>query len=272
MPFVQTADGTRLAYEDYGSGTPLVFVAGWALHADMWEYQVPFFVEQGYRCVLLDRRGHGRSERASAGYDMDTLGDDLAALLEQLDLREAVLIAHSFGGHEVAHCLSRHGEERVARIVLVASTLPSLRRGPANPDGLPAAAGAAVLDAQRRDRVKWLVDNAAPYFAAHLGNEVAPAYVEETIRQILSTSPMASLEVTRTNFGAAHEEELSKLGVPALVVHGDADMSAPVEFTGRRTARLIPGCRYMEYQGAAHGLYFTHRDRLNADILGFLAG
>ena|SRR5215467_5569924 len=145
MPFFQTADGTRLAYEDYAAGPPIVFVAGWALNGDMWEYQVPFFAERGYRCVLPDRRGHGRSDRPPAGYDPGTRADDLAALIEHLDLREITLVAHSAGGGEVARYLARHGEQRIARAAFVAATLPFLKLTDDNLAGLPEAACEAAI-------------------------------------------------------------------------------------------------------------------------------
>jgi pimeloyl-ACP methyl ester carboxylesterase len=137
MPFFETTDGTRLAYEDYGTGAPIVFAASWALDADMWEYQVPFFLDNGYRCVPLDRRGHGRSDRPSGGYDLDTLADDLAELVERLDLSDITLVGHSAGGAEVARYLARHGEERVARVVFASATIPFLKQTADNPDGAP---------------------------------------------------------------------------------------------------------------------------------------
>ncbi|MEU7891140.1 alpha/beta hydrolase, partial [Microbispora bryophytorum] len=136
MPFYDAADGTRLAYEDYGTGEPIVFVASWSLASDMWEYQVPFFVEEGYRCVLLDRRGHGGSDRPGTGYDFDTLADDIAGLIEYLDLRDVTIVGHSTGGAEVARYLARHGEDRVARVAFVSAMLPFVMRTEDNPEGL----------------------------------------------------------------------------------------------------------------------------------------
>lgn len=270
MPFITAADGTQLAYEDYGSGPAVVFIAGWALSADMWEYQVPWCVSAAYRCVLLDRRGHARSDRPSTGYDLDTLSDDIAALLHQLDLRDVTLVGHSFGGVEVAHHLVRHGSERVARAVFLASTLPSLRQSEANPDGLPQEAIDATMAALRRDRPKWLHDNGQAYFATHLGNDVSPALVDATVRQCLDVAPMAALAVQETNCAAAHEDELAELDLPVLVLHGAADASAPVHITGRRTAALVPGAVYREYPTAGHGLYVTHAEAINTEIAEFI--
>lgn len=267
MPFFETTDGTRLAYEDYGDGPTIVFVASWALGAEMWEYQVPFFVEQGYRCVLLDRRGHGRSDRPACGYDLDTLSDDLAHLLEYLDLTSVTLVGFSAGGFEVANYLGRHGTGRVAAVAFVSSTLPALKLTADNPIGLPEEACAATIAQFRGDRPKWFADRAQGFFATHLGNDVSPALVEHTLRQCLATAPYALTAFFRSAFESDLRATLRELTLPTLVVHGTADQSAPVELTGRRTAELVPDCVYREYPTAGHGLFVTHRDQLNEDLL-----
>ncbi|MEV8637627.1 alpha/beta hydrolase [Streptosporangium sp. NPDC051023] len=272
MPYFETADGTRLAYEEYGTGAPIVFVASWALSADMWEYQVPFFVDRGYRCVLLDRRGHGRSDRPSGGYDMDTRADDLAALIEHLDLREITLVGHSAGGAEVARYLARHGEERVARVAFVSAVLPFLKRTDDNPEGAPEVVCEASIAQFQSDRPSWFAQRAQGFYATHLGNDVSPALVDLTMRQCLETSPRATTEVWRSTFHADHREGLRAITVPTLIVHGAADQSAPVDMTGRRTAQLVPGGVYKEYPTGGHGLFVTHRERLNADILDLIKG
>ncbi|MFC7384001.1 alpha/beta fold hydrolase [Sphaerisporangium rhizosphaerae] len=272
MPFFETADRTRLAYEDYGTGAPIVFAASWALDADMWEYQVPFFVERGYRCVLLDRRGHGRSDRPSGGYDLDTLADDLAALIEHLGLREVTLVGHSTGGAEVARYLARHGEERVARVAFVSAVLPFLMRTEDNPEGAPEELSEAAVGRFLTDRPKWFHDRAQGFFATHLGNDVSPALVGLGVQRCLATSPVATVQIWRASFRADHRAALRAITVPALVVHGAADQSARVEVTGRRTAALVPGCAYKEYPTGGHGIFVTHKDRLNADLLDFIKG
>jgi pimeloyl-ACP methyl ester carboxylesterase len=272
MPFFHADDGVRLAYEDYGSGAPIVFVAGWVLNAVMWEYQVPFFLDRGHRCVLLDRRGHGRSDRPSSGYDIDTRADDLAALLEHLDLTEVTLVAHSAGGGEVTRYLARHGEQRVARVVFVAAILPFLKLTEDNPEGMPEAACEAAVAQFRKDRPKWFADRAQGYFATHLGNDVSPALIDNELRRCLSASPLATTEVWRSSFHADFRAELREIGIPALIVHGVADQSAPIDLTGRRTAKLVPNNVYREYPTAGHGVYVTHAEQLNADILEFITG
>jgi non-heme chloroperoxidase len=271
MPFFTGSDGTQLAYEDHGTGRPLVLLAGWTLASDMWEYQVPFLLEAGYRCVLLDRRGHGRSDRPSGGYEMDTLADDVAALVEHLDLRDVTLIGHSMGAAESVRYLARHGEDRVAAVAVVAGGLPYLERTEDNPEGVPLEASEATVAQLRRDRPKWFADRAQGYFATHLFNDVSPALVEDGVRQCLRASPFATVQLWRALFGADNRAGLRAITVPTLVVHGSADQSAPVEMTGRRTAALVPGAVYREYPTAGHGLYVTHRDQLNADLLELLA-
>lgn len=267
--FFETADGTRIAYQDYGQGRPIVFVASWALSSDMWEYQIPFFVEQGFRCVALDRRGHGRSDRPSTGYDLDTGADDLAALLEHLDLREVTLVGHSVGGAEVARYLARHGEDRIARAAFVSSTLPFLKLTDDNPEGFPEAVLQATLTAFRTDRPKWFARQAQVWFATHF-NEVSPATVDHTITQCLATSPWAGAKLFESAFHEDHRAGLREITIPSLVVHGTADSSAMIDVTSRRTAKLIPGAIFKEYPTASHGLYFTHKDRLNTDLLDFI--
>ncbi|WP_242895434.1 alpha/beta fold hydrolase [Actinomadura litoris] len=267
--FIEVNDGTRLAYEDYGQGRPIVLLSSWVLHSDMWEYQIPFLVEHGYRCVTLDRRGHGRSDRPSTGYDLTTSADDLAALLEHLDLNDVILVGHSMGGAEVARYLARHGEGRVAGAAFVSAVLPFLKLTDDNPGGVPEAALQAVLQAFRTDRPKWFARQAQLWFATHL-NEVSPAMVEHTVAQCLSVSPWATAALFASAFHEDHRDDLRKLSIPALVVHGTLDSSARIEVTGRRTAELIPDVDYKEYPTASHGIYFTHKDELNTDLLDFI--
>jgi pimeloyl-ACP methyl ester carboxylesterase len=270
--FFDTQDGTRLAYEDYGTGEPIVLVPGAMLNTEMWEYQIPFFVERGYRCIAIDRRGHGRSDRPTSGYDIDTTTEDLAALLDHLDLRGATLVGHSLGGAEAARYLARHGSSRVARVVFLAAVLPFLKLTDDNPEGVPEELCANLLDQIRTDRGKWLTRQSQLYFATHLGNDVSPEQVDVTYRQCLSASLWATLKMQEACFHADNRDALRRITVPALVVHGDADFSAPVAVTGRRTAGMLPGCTYREYPAAGHGLYVSHAARLNGDILEFMKG
>ncbi|MDG3015270.1 alpha/beta hydrolase [Speluncibacter jeojiensis] len=272
MPTFDTRDHVRLAYEDYGTGSPIVFVASWVLSADMWEYQVPHLVEQGYRCILMDRRGHGRSDRPAAGYDIDSLADDLAELIALLDLRDVTLVGHSAGGNEVARYLSRHGEDRVARVAFISSTLPYLELTDDNPEGVPEAACEVLVDAMRVDRPKWFADRAQGFFATHLGNTVSPALIDLTMRQCLSAAPWATIAFWRAAFHNDGRPDLRRITVPVLILHGAADQSTPAELTGRRTAKLVPHAVYKEYPTGGHGMYITHAAQLNADLVEFVKG
>ncbi|GAB3209604.1 alpha/beta fold hydrolase [Nocardia tengchongensis] len=270
MFFTTPTDGTTLAYEDYGTGTPIVFVAGWSLPTDMWERQTPFFLEQGYRCVLLDRRGHGRSDRPSAGYDTDTRADDLAALIEHLDLRDAILVAHSTGGAEVVRYLARHGADRVSRIALLGAAIPFMRQTEDNPIGVPDELIDATLADLRADRAQWLADRAQGYYATHLGTRVSPATIDIEMRRSMSCSPIAALEIQRLAFRTDHRADVAAVPVPMLLLHGVADQSIPIDLSSRQTVKLAPDAELKEYPNAGHGLYQSHADRVNADILAFI--
>ena len=272
MPYIESGDGTRLAYQDYGAGAPIVFLAGSFLNGDMWEYQVPFFLDRGYRCLLLDRRGHGRSDRPRDGYDLDTRADDLASLVEHLDLRDCTLVAHSAAGGELTRYLARHGARRVARVAFLASGLPFVKQTGDNPHGVPEEFCEAVVAEFCSDRPTYFANRAQGYFATHLGNLVSQALIDNEVRQCLSASPMATVEVWRAGFHTDHRAEVSALTLPALVIHGAADQSAPVELTGRRLAEMLPHCVYKEYPNAGHGLYVTHAQQVNTDLLEFISG
>jgi len=273
MPFVQTADGTSLYYLDWGSGKPAVFAASAWLSSRMWEFQLPFLAGQGLRCVAYDRRGHGRSDCPWDGYDYDTLADDLAELLEQLDLHGVTLIAHAAGGGEVVRYLTRHGTERVGRIALVSATAPFLMKTGDNPEGVECALMEADMAARTADRPRWFARNADGFFGVGLpGIDVSREFVELMIRQCLDCSVRAAVEFFLTGFRTDLRTELRRVSVPTLIVHGDRDVQAPIDLCGRRTARLVPDSRLVEYRDAAHGLFVTHAGRLNADLLQFIRG
>ena len=268
MSFIESGDGTRLFYKDWGTGKPVVFVAGWSVASDMWEYQLVPLAKQGLRCIAYDRRGHGRSDQPARGYDFDTLADDLSAVMERLDLRDVTLVGHSMGCGEIVRYLSRHGSRRVKRIALLGPTMPFLLKTADNPDGVEPAAFEAVRTAMLQDRPKWLWDNADPFFVADTSQPMK-AWI---ISLALQSSLLAWIECNIANVTADFRRELREVGVPALVIHGDADVSAPIDLTGRRTAQLIVGCRLEVYAGAPHGFFVTHRERLNRDLLEFARG
>lgn len=267
-PFIATRDGASLFYKDWGNGKPVVFVHSWALNSDMWQYQMIHLAGQGLRCVAFDKRGHGRSSDPAQGYDYNTLADDLAAVIEQLNLREVTLVGHSMGGGEIVRYLSRHGARRIARAALVAPTTPFILKTADNPDGVDKSVFEQLRAMWRKDFPKWLADNARPFFSP----ETSPEMIQWGMRMGLQASLKALIDCNRAVVETDFRAEAPKITTPTLIVHGDKDVSAPLELTGRKTARLIPGSKLIVYEGAPHGLFITHMDRLNRDLLAFIKG
>ena len=265
--FVDANDGTRLFVRSWGNGAPIVLVHSWALNSDMWQYQTVELAAHGYRCVAYDRRGHGRSDVPPQGYDFDTLADDLSAVVESCDLANATLVAHSMGAGEVVRYLTRHGAKRVARVVLLAPTTPCILHRDDNPDGVPAQAFEALRALWRADFPKWVVDNTPPFFT----KDTSPAMMQWGTNMMLQASLPVALECNRSMVDADFRADLRQVTGPTLVLHGDADASAPLALTGAKTAALIPGCRLEVYAGAPHGLFLTHMARVGADIRDFIA-
>ncbi len=264
---IETRDGQHLFCKDWGSGAAVVFLAGWALPSDMWDYQMVPLSEQGLRCVAYDRRGHGRSSSPGAGYDYDTLADDLAAVLDALDVRDVTLVGMSMAGGEMVRYLTRHSARRIARLVFVATAAtPLLAQTAANPTGIPAERFEAFRrNILLRDYPKWLEDNRQPFFVAH----TSPQMQEWVRSMMLGASMKAIIECHRSMTSTDFRSELRKIDIPTLVIHGDRDVSAPLELTGRPTATLIPGAELRVYEGAPHGLFLTHMTRLADDIRSF---
>jgi non-heme chloroperoxidase len=268
MPFLETRDRATLFYKDWGTGKPVVFVHSWSLNSDMWQYQMIHLAAQGLRCIAYDQRGHGRSSQPGYGYDYDTLADDLAALLEQLDLREVTLIGHSMGCGEIVRYLSRHGSSRVARAVLIGTVTPFALKTPDNPDGIDKAIFDKLRASWAKDLPKWLGDNARPFFVP----ETSPEMVQWVVGMCLQASLKALIDCNHATTATDFRAELPAITVPTLIIHGDADVSEPIDQRGRKTAQLIPRSQFKLYEGAPHGLMFTHIERLNADLLAFIKG
>jgi non-heme chloroperoxidase len=265
--FIEAADGTRLAFTDWGEGRPVVFVHAWALPSPMWDYQRAPLSREGLRCIAYDRRGHGRSDAPKTGYDCDTLADDLAALLTELELNEVTLVGHSFGSGEIVRYLTRHGSRRIAKVALVApAATPFVMKTADNPNGVPPDNLAAFRAVIQQDFPKWLEDGRQGFFVA----DTSPA-LQNWVMQLMQTTPLwVALECNRIMTSTDFRAELPRIALPTLIVHGDRDVSAPIELTGRPTAALIPNAQLKVYEGAPHGLFLTHKDRLNADLLGFI--
>jgi non-heme chloroperoxidase len=266
--FVHTADGTSLFYRDWGTGKPIVFVASWVMPSESWSYQMAALSEQGFRCVAYDRRGHGRSSDPGRGYDFDTLADDLAAVLEALDLHDVTLVGFSMGGAEIIRYVTRHGAARVGRLVSIAPTTPLMMRRPDNPQGFDEAVLEDLHRAFEQDFPQWVEENARPFVLP----ETSQATIEWVKSMALKTSLKAVIDCHRMLVREDFRAELKAIDLPVLVIQGDADISSPIDLAGRPTAELIPGARLEIYEGAPHGLFITHRERLNRDLATFAAG
>lgn len=261
MPFIHAQDSTQLFWRDWGHGAPILFLNSLGLGTQMWDYQFAAFAEPGCRCIGLDRRGHGRSDEPGCGYDLDTLADDVATLIDTLDLQGVTLIGHSMAGSEIVRYLTRHGSTRVARIILLAPMTPKLLESMDDK-----ARFDHLFDQWRRDYPKWVDDETPPFFVP----ETSRAMMQWAATLIERISLPVALACGRAMVGADLREEMRAIDVPALIIHGDRDRSAPIERTGHPSAQLIPQCKLLVYEGAPHGMMYTHMARLHADIRQFV--
>jgi non-heme chloroperoxidase len=274
MPTVTASDGTSIFYKDWGSGQPVTFSHGWPLNADSWEAQMLFLAANGFRCIAHDRRGHGRSGQTWGGNEMDTYADDLAALIDALDLRHVVLIGFSTGGGEVARYIGRHGTERVAGVVLVSAVPPLMLKTDDNPGGLPIEVFDGIRAGSIADRAQLYRDLAdGPFF----GNNRPGAKVSQGTRdnfwlQGMQSGHRNAYECIAAFSATDFRGDLAKFDVPTLVLHGDDDQIVPYEVGGKASAALIEGATLKVYPGAPHGITDTHKEQLNADLLAFVQG
>ena len=269
--FIETRDRVSLFYKDWGTGNPVVFVPGWALGADMWEYQMPSLAGKCFRCVAYDKRGCGRSSQPWGGYDFDIFADDLAMLIEQLDLREVTLVGHSMGCGDITRYLSRHGADRVARAAFVAPTTPFILKTADNPEGLEKSVFDNIVAELGRDRPRFLAASATAFFGTGGPNSpVSQEMIRWAVGLFFQASPKAMTDMIRAMSETDLRKDMDAFTVPTLIIHGDADQGAPIDLTGRRIAQAIAGSQLKVYQGAAHGLFITEKDRLNADLLAFI--
>ncbi|WP_326544321.1 alpha/beta fold hydrolase [Pseudorhodoferax sp.] len=274
MSTITTSDGTQIYYKDWGSGPAVVFSHGWPQNADAWESQMMFLAAQGYRCIAHDRRGHGRSSQPWHGNEMDTYADDLAALIEQLDLQGVTLVGFSTGGGEATRYLGRHGSARVAKLALVSAVPPLMLKTPANPGGLPIEVFDGLRAASLADRsALYQAVASGPFFGYNRpGATPSQGVIDAFWLQGLLTGHRAAYECIKAFSETDFTEDLKKIDVPTLVIHGDDDQIVPIGAAGLASAKLVQGARLIVYPGAPHGLSDTHKDRLNADLLSFLKG
>ena len=271
MATITSKDGTQIYFKDWGTGQPVVFSHGWPLSADAWEDQMTFLADRGYRCIAHDRRGHGRSSQPWEGNEMDTYADDLAALVEALDLRDAIHVGHSTGGGEVARYIGRHGTKRVSKAVLMGAVPPLMLKTPANPGGLPME----VFDQQRAavqaDRSQFFKDLSAPFYGANR----AGANVSQGVRDFFWLQGMmcgykAAYDCIKAFSETDFTEDLKKFDVPTLILHGDDDQIVPIGASALLSSKLVKGATLKIIPGAPHGMASTLKDQINAELLAFL--
>jgi non-heme chloroperoxidase len=271
MSAIKSKDGTRIYYKDWGTGPVVTFSHGWPLNSDAWDSQMLFLAQNGFRVVAHDRRGHGRSSQASNGNDMNGYADDLAAVIEELDLKQATLVGHSTGGGEVARYIGRYGTNRVGAAVLIAAVPPLLLKSAANPEGLPIELFDNMRSAMLKDRSQFYRDLALMFYGA---NRAGAKVSQGTLDQFWLWSMQSGLKNAYESVKAFSEtdftEDLKKFDVPTLVMHGEDDQIVPVKDSAKKSARLIKGAEEIYYPGAPHGLTATHVDRVNADLLEFV--
>ena len=271
MSTITTKDGTEIYYKDWGEGPAVTFSHGWPLSADAWDGLMLFLVDQGYRVIAHDRRGHGRSSQPTSGNDMDGYADDLAELIEFLDLHDATLVGHSTGGGEVARYIGRHGTSRVAKAALISAVPPIMVQSDANPEGLPIKVFDAIRDGVVKDRSQFYKDLATPFYGANMpGANVSQGVLDQFWLWSMQSGLKNAYECVKAFSETDFTEDLKKFDVPTLVLHGEDDQIVPFKDAALKSAKLIPGAQEKYYEGAPHGLTATHQDRFNADLLEFL--
>jgi non-heme chloroperoxidase len=273
MSTFKTRDDIEIFYKDWSAGQAVVFSHGWPLCADAWDVQMMFLGERGHRVVAHDRRGHGRSEQSFCGNDMDTYADDLAELLDRLDLRDVVLVGHSTGGGEVVRYITRHGTGRVARLVLVSAVPPLMLKTDRNPGGLPMKVFDEIRAGTLQNRSQFFRDLAVPFYGYNRkGAPISQGVIDEFWRQGMLAGIKPAFDCIKAFSETDFTEELQKLDLPTLIVHGDDDQIVPFGAAGSLSAKLVRGSTLKIYRGGPHGLPTTHQDALNGDLLRFIEG
>ena len=273
MGTILTKDETSIFYKDWGKGQPVLFSHGWPLNGDAWEEQMYVVASQGYRAIAHDRRGHGRSSQPWQGNDMDTYADDLAAVLDKLDVKNAVLVGHSTGGGEVTRYVGRHGTKRVAKVVLVGAVPPTMMKSAAYPNGLPKEVFDGIRAGVQKDRSQFYKDLTTPFFGANRdGAKVSQGLRDSFWLQGMAGGIKPQLDCIKAFSETDFTEDLKKIDIPTLIIHGDDDQIVPIGNAAHLSSKLVKGAKLIVYKGGGHALAHTHKDQLNADLLAFARG
>ena len=271
MAFITTRDNTRLYVKDWGEGRPVILLHGWPLSSDSWDDQALAIANSGMRAIAYDRRGFGRSDQPWEGYNYDTLTDDLADVMDATGATDATLVGFSMGGGEVARYMSRYGGKNVAQAALISSVVPYMLKTPDNPNGVDPAVFATMTAGMKADRAAFFATFFKQFYGVTLlAHPVSGEVVENSCDVALQAGLKPTLACAEAFGTTDFRPDLSAFTVPTLIIHGDADLTVPIDATSRETARAIPGAKFIEYAGAPHGLFASHKDRFTTDLLGFL--
>ena len=270
MSTFTTQDGTQIYFKDWGKGKPVLFSHGWPLDADMWDSQLNFLAERGYRVIAFDRRGFGRSDQPWEGYNYDTFASDINDLIQHLDLHDVTLVGFSMGGGDVARYIGRYGTDRIRALALLGAVTPFFIKTDDHPEGVEKAVFDGIKEGLLADRAQFISDFATPFYGLNKGMKVSDGVLAQTLNIALLASLKGTLDCVTAFSETDFRPDIAKVTVPTLVIHGDADQVVPFEATGKLAAASIKGSQLKVYEGAPHGFAVTHQQQLNEDLLAFL--